>query len=109
MIYKQCKFTTIEDTENPFTLAVDLEKNVPPSRVFYGIAVYNDYCQGDFAIADFEGVICGECGEFIDADSCLIIETLDNWWSLEEAIADNFTPDDVRGFRPENQISMKFD
>lgn len=93
MIYKQCKFMNVEDDE------ADLEKGVPLSRVFYGIAVYDDHCQGDTAIADLMGVICGECGQFIEADNCVVLTTLDNWWSIEEAISNNFTPDDIRGFR----------
>ena len=94
MIYKQCKFMNVEDTAE-----LDLEKGIRLSTVFYGIAVYDDHCQGDAAIADLVGVICGHCGHFLPADECVVLQTLDAWWDISEAISNNFTPDDIRGFR----------
>lgn len=75
-----------------------------------GIAIYEDYFQGtDTPLLELQGVICGECGAWIEGEDVEIISTLDSWWSLDEAITQNFYPDGTRGFRPENQISMKFD
>lgn len=94
MIYKLCRF---RDT---------LEEDTP---ILGGIAIYEDYCQGTVApYYELVGVICGECGSFIEAEDVEIIEVIENWWSISEAILDNCAPDGMRGFRPENQISMDF-
>ena len=75
-----------------------------------GIGIYDDYFQGtDTPFLELKGVICGECGGWIEAEDVEIISTLDQWWSLDEAITQNFYSDDTRGFRPEDQIKMKFD
>lgn len=75
-----------------------------------GIAIYEDYWQGtDCPFLELQGVICGECGAWLEADDVEIISTLDQWWTLDEAIKDNVAPDGTRGFRPDNQIRMKLD
>lgn len=75
-----------------------------------GIAIYEDYWQGtDCPFLEFQGVICGECGEWLDAEDVEIISTLEQWWTLDEAIKQNLYPDDTRGFRPDNQIKMELD
>lgn len=75
-----------------------------------GVAVYEDYFQGtDCPFLELQGVFCGECGEWLDAEDIEIISTLDEWQSLDEAIQNNIRPDDTRGFRPDDQIKMKFD
>ena len=92
MIYKQCKFMQIEGPE-------DFDKGVRLSAVLYGIAFYDDHCQGDMANADLVGVLCGHCGYFLPADDCVVLQTLDAWWDIGEVISNNFIPDDIRGFR----------
>ena len=85
----------------------DSEENGHPTG---GIAIYEDYAQGaDAPFLELQGVICGECGSWIEADDVEIISTLDAWWSIDEAIKHNIAPDGTRGFRLEDQISMKFD
>lgn len=85
----------------------DSEENGYPTG---GIAIYEDYFQGtDCPFLELKGVICGECGEWIDAEDVEIISTLDAWWSIDEAIKNNIAPDGTRGFRPENQIRMELD
>lgn len=75
-----------------------------------GIGIYEDYFQGtDAPFLELKGVICGECGGWIEAEDVEIISTLDQWWSLDEAIKDNVAPDGTRGFRPEDQIRMELD
>lgn len=75
-----------------------------------GIAIYEDYWQGtDCPFLELQGVICGECGGWIDAEDVEIISTLDQWWDLNEAIKDNIAPDGTRGFRLDNQIKMELD
>lgn len=75
-----------------------------------GIAVYEDYFQGtNCPFLELQGVFCGECGEWLDAEDVEIITTLDEWESLDGTIQNNIRPDDTRGFRPEGQIKMKFD
>ena len=75
-----------------------------------GIAIYEDYMQGaDCPFLELQGVICGECGAWLDAEDVEIISTLDDWWPIDEAISQNFYPDDTRGFRPDNQIKMELD
>lgn len=75
-----------------------------------GIAIYEDYWQGtDCPFLELQGVICGECGAWLDAEDVEIISTLEQWWTLDEAIKDNVTPDGTRGFRPDNQIRMELD
>ena len=75
-----------------------------------GIAIYEDYWQGtDAPFLELQGVICGECGSWIDAEDVEIISTLDDWWPIDGAILHNFYPDDTRGFRPDNQIKMELD
>lgn len=100
MIYKQCLFVDIFENN---------EDEIQFSSPHAGIAVYEDFCQGESPMMELRGVICAECGGWIEADDCQVVKTLDKWWSLEEAIEQNFYPDDTRGFRPENQIKMKFD
>lgn len=101
MICKQCIFLNVEDNE--------VRDEVTISRPFYGIAIYDDHCTEDFNLADLVGVICAECGEFIPADNCVVTQTLDKWWTLEEAVSQNFHADGVRGFRPEDfQVKMEF-
>ena len=98
MIYKQCLFVDF------------LEDGETASEPHAGIAVYEDFCQGENApFMELQGVICAECGGWIEPKDCEVVATLDKWWSLEEAIGQNFYPDDTRGFRPEDQIKMKFD
>lgn len=96
MVYKLCLF---KDTLSN------------PEITLGGIAVYEDYIQDDSnsPFLELTGVICGECGGWLEADDVEIVSVLDQWWSIDEAIKDNFYPDDTRGFRPEDQISMKFD
>jgi len=84
MEYKLCKFKDLFEEE---------------SAILGGIAAYED--------GTLIGVICGECGSWLEAKDVEIIETLPTWWSISEAILDNCIPDDTRGFRPE-QISMEF-
>jgi hypothetical protein len=80
------------------------------SPLLGGIAIYEDYFQGtDAPFLELKGVICGECGGWIEAEDCEILEVLDTWWTLDEAIKDNVKPDGTRGFRPDNQIKMEFD
>jgi hypothetical protein len=75
-----------------------------------GIAIYEDYWQGtDCPFLELQGVICGECGEWLDAEDVEIISTLEQWWTLDEAIKDNVAPDGTRGFRLDNQIKMELD
>ena len=75
-----------------------------------GIAIYEDYWQGtDCPFLELQGVICGECGLWLDAEDVEIISTLNQWWTLDEAIKDNVAPDGTRGFRLEDQIKMKLD
>ena len=75
-----------------------------------GIAIYEDYWQGtDCPFLELQGVICGECGSWIDAEDVEIISTLEQWWPIDEAISQNFYPDDTRGFRLDNQIKMELD
>ena len=75
-----------------------------------GIAIYEDFGQGaDAPFLELQGVICGECGSWIETEDVEIISTLDKWWSIDEAISQNFYPDGTRGFRPENQIKMELD
>lgn len=101
MICKQCIFLNVDENE--------IRDEVVISRPFHGIALYDDHCTEDFNLADLVGVICAECGAFIPADECVVIKTLDRWWSFEEAISQNFFPDDVRGFRSEDpQMKMEF-
>lgn len=95
MVYKQCLF--IDKLENS-------------EEKLAGIAVFDDYLQGDNAVyLELQGVICAECGEYLEAEDVEIVNVLDNWWSINEEMKDLFYPDDTRGFRPEDQISMKFD
>lgn len=70
-----------------------------------GIAIYKDF--GHYL--ELQGVICGECGVWLDAEDVEIISTLDEWWTLDETIKQNLYPDNIRGFRPENQIRMELD
>ena len=56
-----------------------------------GIAIYED--------DKLQGVICGECGTYLEAEDCTIVEVLNTWWSIDEAIKDNIYPDGTRGFR----------
>ena len=72
-----------------------------------GIAIYEG--SFDTPFRELRGVICGECGGWIDAEAVEIISTLDKWWPIDEAISQNFYPDDTRGFRPEDQIKMELD
>lgn len=72
-----------------------------------GIAIYEDSFDPPFL--ELRGVICGECGGWCDAETVKIISTLDQWWPIDEAISQNFYPDDTRGFRPESQIKMELD
>lgn len=75
-----------------------------------GIAIYEDYWQGtDCPFLELQGVICGECGAWLDAEDVEIISTLEQWWTLDEAIKDNVASDGTRGFRPDNQIRMELD
>lgn len=101
MIYKQCLFVEL--------FGEDDEGNKHQSLPCAGIAVYDDHGQEDSVWATFEGVICAECGGWIEANDCEVIKTLDKWWSLEGAIEQNFYSDDTRGFRPEDQIKMELD
>lgn len=95
MVYKQCLF---------------IDKLSNPEEKLAGIAVFNDYLQGDNAVyLELQGVICTECGEYLEAEDVEIVSVLENWWSINEEMKDLFYPDDTRGFRPEDQISMKFD
>lgn len=71
-----------------------------------GIAIYEGEDNENLIL---EGVICGECGGWIDAEDCEILEVLNTWWTLDEAIKDNFKPDGTRGFRLDNQIRMELD
>ena len=74
-----------------------------------GIAIYEDYWQGtNCPFLELQGVICGECGAWLEAEDVEIISTLEQWWALDEAIKDNIAPDGTRGFRPENQIPLDF-
>ena len=74
-----------------------------------GIGIYEDYFQGtDAPFLELKGVICGECGGWIEAEDVEIISTLDQWWDLDEAIQKNFYPDGTRGFHPEDQIPLNF-
>ena len=80
------------------------------SPLLGGIAIYEDYFQGtDAPFLELKGVICGECGGWIDAEDVEIVSTLDEWWPIDEAIKDNIAPDGTRGFRPEDQIRMELD
>lgn len=94
MIYKLCLF----------------KDNCSPEITLGGIAVYEDYLQDDpnCPFLELTGVICGQCGEWLEAEDVEIISVLNQWWSIDEAIKDSFYPDDTRGFRPEDQISMEF-
>lgn len=95
MVYKQCLFKELL-TGDCLTLA--------------GIAIFDDYLQGDNAIyLELQGVICAECGEYLEAEDVEIVSVLENWWSLNEEMKDLFYPDDTRGFRPEDQIRMELD
>lgn len=95
MVYKQCLY---------------IDKLSNPEEKLAGIAVFDDYLQGDNAVyLELQGVICAECGEYLEAEDVEIISVLENWWSINEEMKDLFYPDDTRGFRPEDQISMKFD
>lgn len=65
-----------------------------------GIALYEDYGQGkDYPALELIGIICGECGAFIEADDCEIITVCDTWWTLADVIDENIRPDGTRGFR----------
>lgn len=65
-----------------------------------GIAIYEDYEQGtDCPFLKLQGVICGECGVYLEAEDCKIVKVLDTWWNIDEAIKDNIYPDGTRGFR----------
>lgn len=80
------------------------------SPLLGGIAIYEDFGQGaDCPFLELQGIICGECGGWIEAVNAEIISTLDKWWPIDEAIKQNLYPDDTRGFRPENQIKMELD
>lgn len=80
------------------------------SPLLGGIAIYEDFGQGsDAPSPELQGIICGECGGWIEAVNAEIISTLEQWWTLDEAIKQNLYPDDTRGFRPENQIRMELD
>ena len=81
MIYKQCVFVDKYD---------ESETNDSFSVPYGGIAVYEDYQQGDLALAELQGVICGECGGWLDADACKILKVSDTWKSLDEAITNHF-------------------
>lgn len=75
-----------------------------------GIAIYEDFGQGkDCPFLELQGVICGECGEWINAEYVEIYEDADYWESLDEAIQNIIRPDNTRSFRPENQIRMELD
>lgn len=74
-----------------------------------GIAVYEDFQQGkDCPFLELKGVICGECGNWVEADDVSIIVESDTWWSISSAIEENVIPpkpedkDDVdeTGFNP---------
>lgn len=79
------------------------------SPLLGGIAIYEDFGQGaDCPFLELQGIICGECGGWFEADDVKIISTLDEWKNLDEAIKQNFYPDGTRGFRPENQIPLDF-
>ena len=60
-----------------------------------GIALF----YGDYSIPELLGVICGECGAWIDANDCEIITVCDEWWTLADVIDENIRPDGTRGFR----------
>lgn len=95
MVYKQCLF---------------IDKLGNPEETLGGIGIFDDYLQGDDApYLELQGIICGECGEWLEAEDVEIVSVLENWWSIENAIKDNFYPDDTRGFRPEDQIRMELD
>ena len=100
MFFKQVIFKDLLD-----------EENASPTG---GIAIYKGVLGWDgdkktyCTVLELEGVICGECGCWIEAEDIEILSTLDNWWSIDEAIQNNIKPDDTRGFRIEDQIKMEF-
>lgn len=70
MIYKQCKFrdTALEDDgENGY---------------LGGIAVLEDYGKAQV----LQGVICGCCGGFVEADDIAEIKYYDDWIDIEDCI-----------------------
>lgn len=103
MVAKQVIFREVVENEDgeyiPFTCSTG------------GIAIYEDYEQGENApFLELQFVICAECGVLLGEDQVEIIETLDSWGSLDEAIQNYAKPDGTRGFRIDNrQIGMKFD
>lgn len=100
MICKQCLFIEYLD-DDPISTSV--------SEPQTGIAIYDDFFQGESPMMELRGVICGGRGRWIEPEDCEVVATLDKWWSLEEAIGQNFYPDGTRGFRPEDQIRMELD